>query len=297
MDNSSIMFGCAPLIIPSTYHPYFIDLRDNWQKALQELGDEILLEFDYELRGIYYEIKDQLYNPKPPQLVNTEGDPLQMTQLYYTLHCSPQEAFDGLKTLATSVSEKELLDTSRFNGKGELVSIKVPWLEKTGSEKMMGQTTLKGNLKISIGKLTIEVNSQSRADTVKRKISRRLGKQATFKNAVIQSMEKIIEAARSGNSPATPSPSELNSKELQSDPNVQAMLKSMATQHWKSWLDSPLPALKDKTPREAAKTAKGRERLEAVFLHFEGMSSNNASEPFEPDIDALKGELGMGSNE
>lgn len=72
------------------------------------------------------------------------------------------------------------------------------------------------------------------------------------------------------------------------------MLKEMATQHWQKWLDTPLPALKDKTPRESAKTSKGRERLEALFLHFEGMCSDNAFEPFEPDIDLLRNKLGMG---
>ena len=89
---------------------------------------------------------------------------------------------------------------------------------------------------------------------------------------------------------------ELTSKEFQSQPEVQAMLKEMAAQHWQKWLDSPLPALKDKTPRESAKTAKGRERLEALFLHFEGMSSDNASEPFEPNIQYLRNELRMGES-
>ena len=295
MDDSSIVMGCAPIIIPAGYHSYFIDLRDDWRPAIKELGDEILLEFEDEIRQIYHEINAQLINQVPPQLVNTEGDPIEFLQLHYQLTCSVKEAFVALQTLAISISEDDLLLDGEFNSQGNLESIKVPWLEKTGSEKMMGQTTLKGDLNISSNKLIVNVNSHTRADTIKRKISRRLGKRAIFKTSVIQSTEKMMEAVQQGRS-SGPLQTELTSKEFQSQPEVQAMLKEMAAQHWQKWLDSPLPALKDKTPRESAKTAKGRERLEALFLHFEGMSSDNASEPFEPNIQYLRNELRMGES-
>jgi hypothetical protein len=106
---------------------------------------------------------------------------------------------------------------------------------------------------------------------------------------VIQSAEEMMEGSQQNGSreiPHTPN-------ELESNPEVQAMLKEMGVQHWQKWLDTPIPALKDKTPRQSAKTAKGRERLEALFLQFEGMSSDMAAVPFEPDIDFLRNELGM----
>jgi len=90
-----------------------------------------------------------------------------------------------------------------------------------------------------------------------------------------------------------PGKTTLPPNELESTPEVQAMLKDMSIQHWQQWLDSPIPALKDKTPRQAAKTEIGRERLEALFLKFEGMSSDLANQAFEPDIDFLRNELGM----
>ncbi len=51
------------------------------------------------------------------------------------------------------------------------------------------------------------------------------------------------------------------------------------------------PALKDQTPREAAKTAMGRERLEAPLLDFE--SRGGKGEPFDPVIDVLPRMLGL----
>lgn len=293
MDGSSIMVGSGPYLIPPDYQSYFIDLREDWQTPIKELGVDILLKFEDQLRDIYHQIIEQINNREPPQIRNTEGDELEFSKLHYQLECSAEEAFAALKTLATSIPEKELLEQGKFDNQGKLVAFEVPWLERIGSEAIKGQTTLKGTLNISENKLSIDVNSRERSSAIKRKITKRLGKRAIFKNAVIQSTKKMMEASPREYALGS-SPAEIASKELQSQPEVQLMLKEMAAQHWAKWLDIPLPALKDKTPRESAKTAKGCEQLEALFLQFEGMSSDNASEPFDPDIDALRKQLGMG---
>jgi hypothetical protein len=289
MNESSVMVGCAPIVIPADYHAYFIDLHEDWQSAYKELAHDILLEFEDEIRQIYHEINEQLNNQRPPQLHNTDGDPLEFVQLHYQLSCSPKEAFEALQSLAIAINEDELLEDGEFDNQDNLKSIKVPWMEKTGAEKIDGQRTVKGHLSISTNKLIIDVNSQKRAEAVKRKISRRLGKRATFKTSVIQSTDKMMEDAQeSGSHQHTRIPNELESK-----PEVQAMLKEMGLKHWQNWLDMPLPALKDETPRQSAKTKIGRERLEALLLQFEGMSSDNANEPLDPDIEFLRNELGM----
>jgi hypothetical protein len=74
-------------------------------------------------------------------------------------------------------------------------------------------------------------------------------------------------------------------------PEVQEMLKEMSEQHWRGWLDTSIPALKDQTPREAVKTATGRERLEALLWQFEERSKS--LESFAPDVKALRQQLGL----
>ena len=83
----------------------------------------------------------------------------------------------------------------------------------------------------------------------------------------------------------------MQSEELQLIPEIQEQLQEMAEQHWKAWLDTPLPALKEQTPREAAETTLGRERLEALLLQFE--QRNESPQPFSPDVEALRQSLGM----
>jgi len=43
----------------------------------------------------------------------------------------------------------------------------------------------------------------------------------------------------------------------------------MFSRHWESWVDQEIPALGGKTPREAVKTADGREAVEALLKDAE----------------------------
>ena len=47
------------------------------------------------------------------------------------------------------------------------------------------------------------------------------------------------------------------------------MEEEMTRRHWREWLDTRVPALANKTPRQAARTPGGRERLEALLAQFE----------------------------
>jgi hypothetical protein len=46
------------------------------------------------------------------------------------------------------------------------------------------------------------------------------------------------------------------------------MMREMNERHWAGWLDDRVPALGNVTPREAAKSRRGRERLEALLADF-----------------------------
>ena len=54
-------------------------------------------------------------------------------------------------------------------------------------------------------------------------------------------------------------------------PEVRAKLAETARQHWVTWVDLPVPALNNMTPREAAKSeeGRGRELLESLLLDYE----------------------------
>ena len=61
-----------------------------------------------------------------------------------------------------------------------------------------------------------------------------------------------------------------------------ALQEEMTRRYWESWLDTRVPALGNKTPREAARSAGGRERLEALLSGFEQHDADRPSSVAAP---------------
>ncbi len=74
---------------------------------------------------------------------------------------------------------------------------------------------------------------------------------------------------------------------------MQEQLREHMASHWEAWLDEPIPALRDQTPREAARTPLGRELLEALLHDYEWSSQRQPDAFFGPDVAALRRKLGM----
>jgi len=289
MDGVSIMVGCAPIAIPPIYLNGFIDIRDKISNMFPDYDHEFLSEYDIELRTVYYDIKEELYNHAMPQLRNTDGDDLQLTKLYYSLQCSPRKALDALAGLSMEDAE-QILDEGEFDSSGELVSIEFPWLRKGNARHRSWDNTVLGNIAIDRSQLTIDVNSQERADAIKREITRCLGEWAEFRTATVQSAEEVLKDIED-NPPDDREVFGPSDEELMAMPEVQEKIRQLAESHWQNWLDTPIPALKDQTPRQAAKSEKGKERLEALLFQFEQLSKEK--QPFHPDVDFLRRSLGL----
>ena len=286
LDGDSIMLGCAPIIIPPAFAGTFFDLREELEKDTVK-GLDLLREWDYELRELYMDIRDDLLNPKLPELQNTDGDPLRLTKLYYELKCSPQEAKDALEPLSMGFGGSE----AKTDKDGALVSVSFSWAKAGNVQHAEWTNTTLGEVKIDGSRLTVDVNSEERAEAFKREVEQRLGDAAQFKNAVVSSPEKMLHELR--NNPNGPEAKayardQRRTDALNDSPEVRRLLKDTVDKHWTAWLDTSLPALNDETPREAAQTEIGRERLEALLWDFEQRS---IGEPNDPDVGKLREQL------
>lgn len=87
----------------------------------------------------------------------------------------------------------ELIQDGKQDERGELVSIEFPWLKKGNQQHASWDNTVMGHIVIHHDQLTIDVNSQERADVIKGEIEVRLGNQAMFRNAVKESPKKMLE--------------------------------------------------------------------------------------------------------
>ena len=151
-----------------------------------------------------------------------------------------------------------------------------------------------GLVSISNNKLTVDVNSDGRSKKIQREIKKRLGDDAVFKTMVADSVEHQLGKPK----PKNPDDSKRDKAraEMQNHPEVRAKLKEVMEAHWATWFDSPVPLLKNKTPRQAAKSKEGRERLEVLLLEYERNSLNakaSHEDLLRPDIPSMRRKLGL----
>ena len=292
VDDTSVMSGCAPLVIPPEWHLTLLDLRERLAKGRRRLlVPEAVRALALELRDLYFHIEDEVWNPPLPELRNTDGDKLVLTTLTYRLLCSPSSAFDRLSALArASVDDAaQLLDDATMNSAGELQAVTFSWT-KTGNRMHQGwEITALGTIEIDGDRMVVSVNSRRRATRIEREIAKRLGADAVLERKAADPVEELL-AERQGQ-PRDPL-ADVEQEKLQQLPEVQEYMRQMGEDHWNGWLDTPLPALGNRTPRQAARTPDGRERLEALFAHF-AWTGERAPNAMSPDLQELRARLGL----
>jgi len=245
------------------------------------------------LRQLYFALRDRLLNPQPPILQNTDGDPLAFVKLTYQLTCSPRTAFDKLRSLNLLETEEALLEDATQDENGELQTLTFSWMKRGNEKRRSWDNTILGNITIEGEKLIVDVNSEKRSETIRIEIARRLGDYAVLQDSVSESVKDKFAQVKDG----IESPEQQRQREeqeaLSALPEVQALMEEMAKERWEEWLDETVPVLMGKTPRQAAKTIAGRERLEALLIDFERSAAETDNAAFAPDVMELRRQLGM----
>jgi len=153
-----------------------------------------------------------------------------------------------------------------------------------------------GSLSIEGAQLEVEVNSQSRAERIRGEIEKRLGGQVHYESCVTEPLEMALspaDPARLEDTEDQLGDSQQISNAIASRPEVREQLSEHMARHWEAWLDQPIPALRDQTPREATCTPLGRELLEAILHDYKLRNRDVPDAAFAPDVAALRLKLGM----
>jgi hypothetical protein len=283
----SVMLGLAPYVVPPSWHVTILRWRDEifGTRRLPTCRD--LVEAADEIRDWYFEITDELLDPVPPQLANTDGDPIELTTLTFELAMPMDEAFDALVPMAW-LPGAEFIEDETCDASGALVAGRLNWV-KTGNRKIKSwDNTILGHLRLESGRLIADVNSHRRAERLKKEVAKRLGGRATLVETAVADMAEALEAAAT-------------SEEIGRDvrrtfdddsPEGQALQEAVFRGHWEAWLDERVPALDNRTPRQAMKSARGRERLDALLADFERRDSGHRIDGV-PVVRWLRAQLGV----
>jgi hypothetical protein len=226
-------------------------------------------------------------------LQNTDGDPLTFVKLSFELRCTPQEAFNELKSLTLAEFQDDILEDTIHDEEGYMVSVSFDWMKKGNKNHPEWDNTILGHIEINRDRLTAEVNSEKRAGKIQSEIEKRLGKRVIFKHALQESAESKLDDKESRSTSQASEERRREMEELQTRPEVQALLREQMEAHWEAWYNQPIPALKNKTPLAAARTKAGRERLEALLCEFEHRNEGVLDAHLRVDVQSIRRKLGL----
>jgi hypothetical protein len=273
VDRLTMLEAGNGFAIPPIEKAPIVALRADIASAYPVITHQVLRDWDLELRDVFHEIADRLYNPRLPTLQNTDGDPLSPHKLVFDLNAPPQTAFDALKHLALDEADEDLLADAARDLEDRLTRVRFSW-KKRGNKMHAGwDNTVLGSIEIDGTRLIAEVNSEARADAIRKKIETALGANVRYRASEIQSPEKMLADLRASGRVGSSVASE-ESRRLAELPEVREKLSAMMASHWEHWLEQPLPILGNRTPAEAVKDPDGREIVESLVIQAERAGRN-----------------------
>lgn len=292
LDDQSICIGMAPYIVSSTSYAKLLEYKKSLE---QEVGGKLtpkLLRKKYEwnLLDEYFMIIDQSFTM--PVMCNSDGEDMIFHTLHYNLSISAEEAFEKLLPLTDLETKEQLLSEAEKDSNGNIISIEFPWLKTKGIKQSstIGATIL-GHITIKESKLIAEVNSEERKSTLEILLSGYLKEVIDTPKISIETMQQKLNSSRDSDDVKS-----IGKDDIEDMPDIKDYMKDLADKHWEEWFDTTIPALGDKSPRQATKTEEGRELLESLLLHYEQGSKKEDNERvniFQPNIPYLRLKLGM----
>lgn len=213
-------------------------------------------------------------NPRLPAMQNTDGEPLEFITLHFPIISKAKlaairAALDALPALRKeSDSFWNWLETAKKTPKP---ARKVAGAQ-TFSTAMDDGTIVLGNVEIGDKAVTLSVNSQARSERGRAMLEPVLACLVRAPLVERQTVEQMMAA--------TPR----RSRETLDPPLPPGEMKQVVhqglTDHYRRTLDDPIPALGNRSPRQAAKTGKGRDKVVAWLKMLENSSGRH--EPDDP---------------
>ena len=194
-------------------------------------------------------------NPTLPQMCNTDGDELVFTTISYPL--KPESSADAIRLALAAIPALRAESKSFWNwiGRKERTSKKRQADSQTFITTLDDGSLVLGTVELKDKMLVLEANSQQRAERGRALIKPVLGDLVGEPYIETRAVAQLMASRPAGKS--KPLSSGLPPDE------ERAMLQANMDRYYMNLLDEPVPMLGNLTPRRAAKSAKGREKLVA----------------------------------
>jgi hypothetical protein len=207
----------------------------------------------------------------PPELRNTDGEPLLLTTDHFEIEPGARAEVEARLAALEGVEPPDAGEDSR-----EYV-----FLRSGNPIHASWETTVIGRAWVSADVLHLEANSRERADALRGRVEEACGnliRHRAREHADPLSQGVWTEAAAR---PQAPPP-----------PEEEQLILDFKRRHYDEWLEHDLPALGGKSPREAARTAQGRGAVDVLLKDMENWEQRSSGDAAF-DFSLLRKELGL----
>jgi hypothetical protein len=229
-------------------------------------------------------VLQRMLNPRLPQICNTDGDELAITTVRYPLKAEVNA--DAVRRALAAIPAMRAESKTFWNWIG---SQKRSGTRRAGDHTFITTTLddgslVLGTLELKDDMLVLEANSHQRAERGRALIEPAIGELVG---------EPLIEAKTAAELMTSRAAKPPSSGLLPDE--ERAVIHANLDRHYVNLLDQRVPALGNVTPRRAAKTEKGRQKLVAWLKYLEnGAARHEACSPMaEYDLRWMWDELGV----
>lgn len=195
-------------------------------------------------------LSDLLQPPALPSIVNTEGDPFEFHNVSFPVVGDLDDIIGVLDASPLQSADVQSSDA------------RAAWLWLEGDDD--GPQSIKASIEISDNRLVAFCHSAKRAEAVHHLIGDLLGDRV---GTPLTSIETLEQAQR-----RLPLDESTSHDHLDDDARIDAV-KAVLDAHYRATIDAPVPALGNRSPRDAVKSKSGRE---AVRAWLEDLERNEA---------------------
>ena len=218
-------------------------LRKAHQVFTHEFPNEEISDFFKRMAPVFHKLwLERVALPPHPKLITGDGEPFIFARVIFDL-------LDREEAIRSLADRTDIVD----HGDGSYV-----WLEPAGNLQRSV-----GTMSFDEKRVVLETTSQKRAEKARDELPILFAGAARFRAISYEDVEQALKRA-----PQT-------SKQKEPDIPVEEQRKILGEfyeDHYRKWLDEPVPALGNRTPRHAARLKTVRPKLVALLKDFESHS-------------------------
>jgi len=242
--DGETVFETLPYVFPAAHKEDLLrGLRRAHRVFTKEYPGKSLSEFFKMMAPVFHQLwLEHVALPPPPKLIAGDGEPFVFAKVIFDL-LDRQTAFRSLS------GREEILD----QGDSSYV-----WLQPAGATQRSVGTIIMEEKRV-----VFETTSKKRAEKARDELPSLLGGAVRFRVISYEDVGQALKRAPTANKPKEP---EIPIEEQ------RKILGEYYENHYRKWLDEPVPALGHRTPRHAARLKTVRPKLIALLKDFESRS-------------------------